>query len=211
MNRVELMGRSLGIFPWLPLAYFIGSIPTGYLMGKMLKGIDIREHGSGNPGATNVYRFVGKMAGVATLLIDGLKGYFPVYLAMQEPRFSEWQLALIGLCAIAGHNWTCFLNFRGGKGVATSAGVFLALIPLPMLVALIAFLIALLATRHVSVGSMLGAVSLCVSTWFITASKFLTGLTVFCALLILYLHRKNIHRLMHHQEPKISFRGTNAG
>lgn len=200
---------SVSLLIWMLVAYLLGSIPTGYLLAKWLKGIDIREHGSGNPGATNVFRVVGKTAGILTLMIDCLKGYLPVQIVLLGHSLNLQQAALIGLSAIAGHNWTIFLRFRGGKGVATSAGVFLALLPVPSLIAIGFFLVALATTRHVSIGSMLGALSLCVSTWIFTASRFLTLLTLFCALLILFLHRENIQRLLHGQEPKLSMRGGN--
>lgn len=190
---------------WMIFAYLLGSIPTGYLIGKFLKGIDIREYGSGNPGATNVFRVVGKTAGIMALLLDCLKGYLPVQIFVHSVSQNEWHLAFIGLAAIAGHNWSVFLNFRGGKGVATSLGVFLALLPGPTLIAIGFFLIAFLATQRVSVGSMLSAISLCMSTWILTSSRFFTSLTILCTLLIFISHRKNIWRLIHNQEPKISF------
>lgn len=191
---------------WVPLAYLLGSIPTGYLLGKILKGIDIREHGSGNPGATNVFRVVGKGAGIATLIIDGFKGFLPVQIVLNLMPQNQWLALLTGLSAIVGHNWSIFLRFRGGKGVATSAGLFLALIPVPTLIAMSFFLAALLITKHVSVGSMVGVISLCVSTSILTASTLLTLFTIFCALIILFSHRKNIHRLFLGQEPKIVFK-----
>ncbi|MBI2916008.1 MAG: glycerol-3-phosphate 1-O-acyltransferase PlsY [Elusimicrobia bacterium] len=187
-------------------SYFLGSIPTAYLMGKYLKGIDIRQFGSGNPGATNVFRTVGKTAGIVTLLIDILKGFAPVFASLRILPGRYDLAAGIGLAAIAGHNWTLFLNFHGGKGVATSAGVFLALVPIPTLLALGFFAVGLMITQHVSVGSMMGALSLPLTTWIFTSSKLLTSLSIFCALLILYLHKKNIHRLIRGEEQKISFK-----
>lgn len=195
------------LFFWLPAAYLLGSVPTGYLMGRALKGIDIREHGSGNPGATNVFRVVGRGPGVVTLLLDAFKGFLPVEAAMRVAPDSLWKIALIGLAAIAGHNWSLFLRFRGGKGVATSTGVFLALLPKPTLIAFAVFLAGFLSTGHVSLGSMAGAVSLIFSVWFFTRSPFLTALALFCALLILYLHKKNIRRLLNRQEHKITLFG----
>lgn len=184
-------------------SYLIGSFPTGYLFGKILKGMDIREHGSGNPGATNVFRVVGPTAGVLTLLIDFAKGFVAVVLARihlsHEPRL----LALIGLCAILGHSFSLFLKFRGGKGVITSAGVFFAILPIPTAIALGIFLVALLSTRYVSVGSISGAIGLCVSAWIMLDSKFLIAVVTASSLLIIFLHRKNIQRLIHHQESRV--------
>ena len=198
--------RTLGI----AASFLLGSFPTGYLLGRALKGIDIREHGSGNPGATNVFRVVGKPAGALTLLIDLLKGFLPVLAASKlEPGNVLWASA-VGLAATAGHNWSVFLRFKGGKGVATSAGVFLALAPIPTAISGLFFVLGLYASGHVSVGSMTGAAAMCASMWFVTGSKFLTALSVFCALLIFYLHRKNISRLLRHEEPKFTLGEKNG-
>jgi glycerol-3-phosphate acyltransferase PlsY len=196
LNLPTVLGMGCG--------FLLGSFPTGYLMGKTIKGIDIRQHGSGNPGATNVFRVVGKTAGAATLLIDALKGYLPVHAALRmEPQnilFASW----IGLAAIAGHNWSVFLAFKGGKGVATSAGVFLALAPLPTAIAAVFFLAGFFASGHASMGSMVAALALSVSTWFLSSSRFLAALAAFCAILVIFLHRKYISRLVRRQEPKFS-------
>jgi glycerol-3-phosphate acyltransferase PlsY len=184
------------------LSYLIGSIPTAYLMGRAVKGIDIREHGSGNPGATNVFRVVGKAAGSATLAIDALKGYLPVFLAKHYFPSSPVVAVAAGLAAIAGHNWTVFLNFKGGKGVATSAGVFLALTPVPALIALGCFLASFLISGHVSVGSLFAAASFPPTMWFTTHSVPLTAVGTFCAVLVIALHKKNIRRLLNKEEPK---------
>ncbi len=177
-------------------------------MGRLIKGIDIREHGSGNPGATNVFRTVGKSAGIITLLIDALKGYLPAFIVMQIAPHNPLPATVAGLSAIAGHNWTFLLNFRGGKGVATSAGFFMAILPGPTGIALACFALTLALTKRVSLSSMTGSASLCISVWFITGSIFYTGLAVACALLILVMHRRNIGRLIRNEEPKISFRGN---
>src|SRR5207248_39804 len=140
--------------------------PTAYLMARWLKGIDIREHGSGNPGATNVFRVVGKAAGSATLAIDALKGYAPVLLVKHSMPQAQVVAVAVGLAAIVGHNWTVFLNFKGGKGVATSAGVFLALAPVPSAIALACFLAGFLISGHVSVGSIVAAASFPPAVWF---------------------------------------------
>ena len=200
------------------LGYLLGAIPSGYLMGKFLKGIDVREHGSGNPGATNVFRVVGKVPGVLSLLIDVLKGYLPVKAALAFPMekmpFSHpWMESgfapLVGLAAIAGHNWTLFLNFKGGKGVATSTGVFLALLPLPTGIAFLVFVIVFLLTRTVSLGSLAGSTSLPLAAWFLEGRTGLTLLSALCTLVIFFLHKKNIKRLLNHEEPKISFTKEN--
>lgn len=184
------------------LSYLVGSIPTGYLLGKWLKGIDIRQQGSGNLGATNVFRVVGTGAGIFTLFLDFFKGFAPVWITLQF-----WDsligASLIGFASIAGHNWTVFLKFRGGKGVITSAGVFMALIPIPALIALGVFGIFFLSTGYVSMGSMVAALSLPFSTAFLTRSKFLTVLTLLCSILVIILHKKNIARLIRGEELKV--------
>ena len=188
----------------LTAAYLIGSLPTGYLMTRCLKKIDIRTVGSGNVGATNVFRVAGPWAGSATLLVDFLKGFFPVLILAHNFNFTLAQLYCIGLAAIAGHNWTIFLRFKGGKGVATSAGVFLALLPKPLAIAVAIFLIVFLIFKTVSLGSIVAAISLPVSTWCTTRSVFSTIVTASCAALVLVMHRKNIQRLIDGTEPKIS-------
>ncbi len=186
--------------------YLAGSIPTAYLLGKAFKGIDIREHGSGNCGATNVFRVVGKGVGWLTLFLDILKGYTPVILVLY---FFPDQTPLAigtGLATIIGHNWTCFLKFKGGKGVATSCGVFLALLPVPMLIALGFFLIGFLSTRHVSVGSLISSASLPLSSYFLKENRALVYFAMLCSVLIFVLHAKNIARIIKGEESKIHFR-----
>lgn len=182
------------------LSYVAGGIPSGFVISKWLKGIDIREHGSGNPGAANVYRVVGKGAGGATLVLDALKGYFPVVLA---GHYYPDQLGLHILCgsaAIVGHVWTIFLRFKGGKAVATSAGVFLALLPKPLLCALGVFGLLVALTHHISAGSMAAALVfpflaiLFGSPWQLSAMAFAA-----CGL-ILYKHIPNYKRLMEGRE-----------
>ncbi len=201
----------------LTVSYLIGSLPTGYLLTKIIKGVDIRTQGSGNPGATNVFRVVGAKAGSLTLLIDFLKGTLPVLAAMRLTQSSAngftlagerpdvWLPAFAGAAAVCGHNWTIFLKFQGGKGVATSAGFFIALLPLPASIALTVFTGTLLLTRTVSLGSIAGSLGLLIATAFLNSSFFLLTLTGICAFSVIILHRKNILRLWRGEEPKISF------
>lgn len=184
----------------LPLGYLAGGIPTGYLVVKKLKGADIRTLGSGNPGTANVYRNAGALAGSITLLVDALKGFLPVCLSLAlEPRRPELAIAA-GAAAIVGHNWTPFLGFKGGKGVATSAGVFLALLPGPMLVCAGVFLAAVRYSGHISVGSMSAAAALP------AAAVAMGGKTAYCVAagisgaLIFYKHIPNIRRLLKNKE-----------
>jgi acyl phosphate:glycerol-3-phosphate acyltransferase len=182
---------------WLTGAYLIGAVPAGYIVVRMAKGIDIREHGSGNPGATNVFRVIGPFAGILTYVIDFLKGYLPVYLALRfAPGDPESIAAAAGLCAIAGHIWTVFLRFRGGKGVATASGVFLALLPLPTLFAIGTFAAVLLITRYVSLGSIIAALMLPAASLIRKEPAALTLFAAGAALLIIARHRSNIGKLI---------------
>lgn len=185
-------------------AYLLGAIPVGYLMGKFLRGIDIRQHGSGNPGATNAFRVLGAGPGAVTFLLDTLKGLLPVLAAVRMGS-SEATAVAVGMSAIAGHMYTIFLRFQGGKGVATSAGVFAALLPGPAGLALAAFAAVFGATGYVSLGSIVAAIVLPLSALLMDASP----LRLFCALtigaFIIYKHRPNIRRLIDGTENKIRF------
>ncbi|MBI4348031.1 MAG: glycerol-3-phosphate 1-O-acyltransferase PlsY [Elusimicrobia bacterium] len=178
------------------LSYLAGGIPTGYLLARRLKGIDIREHGSGNPGAANVYRVVGKGAGAATLFVDALKGFFPVMLARHYYPTDYTIQILCGALAIVGHVWTIFLGFRGGKGVATSAGVFIALLPKPMLGAIGVFILGVALTGHISVGSMAAAGLFPIFALLLKEPWPLTAMGTAAGLLILIKHIPNFRRLV---------------
>lgn len=180
----------------LAFAYFLGAIPSGYLIARKIKGIDIREHGSGNPGAANVYRVCGKWPGIATALLDILKGYVPSYLALlRYPDHLGFALAA-GALAVFGHNWTIFLKLRGGKGVATSAGVFAALLPVPILCATLAFAIAAKISKHISVGSLAGALVLPVASLLSGAPRSLSVMAGAISSIIMIRHISNIKRLL---------------
>ncbi|MDO8757062.1 MAG: glycerol-3-phosphate 1-O-acyltransferase PlsY [Elusimicrobiota bacterium] len=180
--------------------YFAGGIPTGYLVVKRLKGYDIRTKGSGNPGTANVYRNAGVMAGAITLIVDALKGYAPVHLSLVlQPRRPELAIAC-GAAAIIGHNWTPLLGFKGGKGVATSAGVFLALMPWPMFATMAAFALAVKVSGHISVGSITAACALPIAAVAFgqqTAYCIAAGVS---GALIVYKHIPNIKRLIENKE-----------
>ncbi len=183
-------------------SYVLGSIPTGYMMGKALKGVDIRRVGSGNPGATNVFRSVGKTAGIVTLVIDMVKGWAPVFLALHFTQGDTVPL-LCGLMAVVGHTWSVFLNFNGGKGVATSAGVFWALLPLPTAAAFAAFGLGVAISKHISIGSLAGAVVLGPVALLTNAPSDRSILALGLGLLIVIRHIPNIKRLWRGEE--ISF------
>lgn len=192
----------MNYFLALSTAYIFGAFPTGFLLTRWLRGVDIREHGSGNPGATNVFRVVGKTAGSITLLVDALKGFLPV-LFFSRYFSSDLALSGIALAAIFGHTWTIFLKFRGGKGVATSLGVFLALLPGPTLAALGVFLFSLGCSCYVSLSSILAAASLPLLCAVFGESYYWVGFTFGVAALVVFLHRKNIVRLMNGSENKV--------
>src|SRR5579883_1955781 len=182
------------------LSYLMGGIPTGYLVVKRLRGIDIRKHGSGNPGTANVYRVAGRLPGAITLLVDAAKGCIPVLLA---ERFFPGRVDLAlacGAAAIIGHDWTVFLGFKGGKGVATSAGVFGALMPKAAACAAAAFFAGFAVTGHISVGSMAGALALPLAGWGFGYAPLLDGAAAVSAALILYKHIPNIRRLRQRKE-----------
>ncbi len=184
----------------LILAYLSGGIPTGYLVVRRLKGYDIRTRGSGNPGTANVYRNAGALAGAITLAVDALKGYLPVCLCRCLFPGHEGLAIAAGAAAVFGHNWTIFLGFKGGKGVATSAGVFFALLPGPMAVGVVAFAAAVFVSGHISVGSMVGASVLPVAAAALGAPGMDVAAAAASAALIVYKHIPNIRRLRQNRE-----------
>lgn len=200
------MGMTLEAAFLLLAAYLIGSIPFGLIIAKVFYHVDIRTMGSGNPGATNVWRTLGKKPGIATLLLDILKGALPVLFVR---RFFPWDHPLaifVGLAAIVGHNWSVFLKFKGGKGVATSAGVFLSLMPLQGFLAITGFLVLFLSTGHVSVGSMTGAFVLLISSLIFPVEPLLKIIIVVASAMILIKHIPNMKRLAEGKEPKVKFK-----
>ncbi len=195
-------------------AYFLGSIPTGYLVARA-KGVDIRKVGSGNIGATNVFRILGKPAGVLVLVIDGLKGYAACAWLCDgllpalgvAPADADTYRILAGIAVVLGHNYTCWLKFKGGKGIATSAGVYFALAPAAAGIAVAAFLLALLLTRYVSIGSIAASVALPTAVWFLpNGNLFLSIVTTVLGLMAIYKHRSNIKRLMAGTESRLGQR-----
>jgi len=183
-------------------AYFLGSVSFGYLIG-LLTGKDVRKVGSGNIGATNVMRAVGKTAGIITLALDTAKGYVAVLLAERFAGPDESLPLICGLAALLGHCFPVFLKFRGGKGVATGLGVFLRLVPFYVIFALGAFLIVLAITRFVSAGSMAAAATMPIALWIGDASTELAMLAAVIAALIILKHHKNIARLIRGQENRL--------
>lgn len=208
----------------LILSYLVGSIPTSIILGRMVKGIDIREHGSGNAGGTNVFRILGWKYGILTIILDAMKGavavliisnlYLDRFPFTNETPFDDFTLVQIaaGLSAVLGHIWTIFASFRGGKGIATGLGVMLTIITTDMLLALIVFALVVFIFKYISLGSISAAVSIPIIL-FIRSNIFevnipgyhtLLPFVIGLALLVIYTHRKNLVRVFNGSENRIS-------
>jgi glycerol-3-phosphate acyltransferase PlsY len=205
------MTPHVGQWLWPFFFYLVGSVPTGYLMGKS-RGLDIRQQGSGNIGATNVWRVMGRNWGLCAFACDFLKGFLFLYLVRKWsfPEGGDWLVALLlvicGLAAIIGHNYTPWLGFKGGKGIATSAGVMGALMPPVLAVALSLWIVATLVTRFVSIGSILAAVVLPVAAAFFYPGEWIYfGLATLAGGLAVWRHHSNIQRLIAGTESRIEF------
>ena len=183
------------------VAYLLGSIPTGFLVAKS-RGVDIRQVGSGNIGATNVFRYLGKPAGVFVLLADAFKGFAAVAWLPglvrpgTDPHTHEWLEIVAGISVVLGHTYTCWLYFRGGKGIATSAGVLIALVPWSFAVGFSVWLIVLALSRYVSLASIGAALSIPPTTWLTGKGWELIVLTSLMAVVAIYKHKANIQRLL---------------
>lgn len=194
-------------------AYFLGSIPTGFLVAKA-KGVDIRTVGSKNMGATNVFRVLGKGPGIFVLFMDALKGFaavaltinfypdfndlFPKFFPVEGMVYSSVMMnfgIVAGIFAVLGHNYTCWLWFKGGKGIATTGGVYLALAPVAVGIALAVWIILVALTRYVSVASIGAAAALPAAVWFTTDNLALKIVTLILGLLAIVKHKENIKRL----------------
>lgn len=191
------------------LAYFLGAIPFGVILATLWGGRDIRESGSGNIGATNVARVVGPLAGALTLVFDIAKGAGAVLLAEKLSNGSAKWMMIAGLAALVGHCFPVWLKFKGGKGVATAAGVFLVLSPPACLAAVILFLLVVIFWRYVSLGSVSAAAAMPLLIYLLWAGRHaplsVTAGALAAALLIIYQHRRNLQRLLEGAEPKFSF------
>ncbi len=201
----------LNLLVIIVLAYLVGSIPTSIITGKLLKGIDIREHGSGNAGATNVFRVLGWKPGVFVMLVDIFKGFAATFWLSRiafapMPVSHDLVLIITGCAAIFGHIWTIFAKFRGGKGVGTAAGMLIALYPVALLICLAVFALVFVFSKIVSLSSISAAVTLPVV---LSIFKFvlhqpitapLYGFGFFVSALIIFTHRSNIKRLLNGTE-----------
>lgn len=194
----------------LGLAYLLGSIPVGWLIANIFYHKDIRQEGSGNIGATNALRIFGTKIGILVLLLDMMKGIIAVLIAKQVIPGAHPLVSIAGLVAILGHIFPVWLKFRGGKGVATAAGVFAALAPLGLLIGLLSFILVLWRTRYVSLGSIIAAMVFGVSTFWMELSKPMPDVALmilvgFIVTMIILKHKSNIQRLLRGEENKISF------
>ncbi|MFC1809685.1 glycerol-3-phosphate 1-O-acyltransferase PlsY [Candidatus Omnitrophota bacterium] len=197
---------------FLILSYLLGACPNGYIIAKVVKNVDIRQCGSGNVGATNVFRVVGKRWGLLALLCDIAKGVLAVCLwkyvttIVDGPELSQRFLFLCGVVAIMGHNWTIFLNFKGGKGVSTTLGVLLGLFPVTVLIATAVALSLIWITHYVSVGSIIGAlifpIIFAIKNRSMDDFPFFMVVILIIAVMIIVKHRGNIKRLLKGEENK---------
>lgn len=196
----------------LVFAYLVGAIPWALIVGKRFYGVDPREHGSGNLGATNVFRVLGARAGIGTLLLDAAKGAVAVLAArlLVSPdafgqTVSDWVAVAAMLAAVLGHSYSPYIGFRGGKGVATSAGALIVLTPLAFLIEMLVFVAVVAASRWVALGSVVAAVLYPILVWVLYPDEpaYLIVITAL-AVLVIWRHRGNIVRIARGQERKIS-------
>lgn len=203
------------IIPGIITSYLLGSIPTAYLFGRFLKGIDIRKFGSGNVGATNALRVLGRGAGITVLILDIFKGFIAVVflgniLFSRSTFLSEEMLRVIlGLACICGHNWTIFLRFKGGKGIATTFGALLGLslklagLKFILGLVILSWLVVFVITRIVSLASIIAAITLpFYAIIFNKESKILVPLSILLSIFALYRHKSNLKRLFQGKEPR---------
>ena len=192
-------------YPYLlpVLSYVLGSIPFGLCFARM-KSVDPRKHGSGNIGATNIARVMGKGWGITTLFFDAIKGFVPVFLAIKLNQPSLI-VAITGLGAVVGHCYSMFLGLKGGKGVATALGVFLAICPKAVAVAAVIFAAALFYTKYVSVGSLASVASVPLLIFFFKGDSFIEAMAWTVCFIIWIRHKDNIARLIKGEEKSISF------
>lgn len=195
------MGAGVTCVLWIAGAYVVGSVPFGYLIGR-LRGVDVRTVGSKNIGATNVYRTVGKGWGLLAFLCDFLKGLLPTLAACRWGGGGNLPV-YVGLACVVGHTLTIFMRFRGGKGVATAFGMMIALAPWPTLAAFGVFVVTVWLSHYISLGSILAAVTLGALVWFVPCLPLLRWVATAIAVFVVVKHRTNIARLLKGCENKI--------
>ncbi len=196
--------------PWLVASYLLGAIPTSYLAGRLFRGIDLREHGSRNLGATNLYRVLGWRFAVPAGLLDAAKGLVPVLVFAPRASSSEVFALLCGLAAVVGHVFSVFVGFKGGKGVATAAGVMLGLTPAALGVAVGVWAALVYLTGYVSVGSIVAAAAFPLAVLLLErpARPAMLWLDVAVAAAIIWFHRGNIQRLLNGTENRVGARAS---
>jgi glycerol-3-phosphate acyltransferase PlsY len=198
----------VGFTVLLVLAYLVGAIPFGLVVGKLFYGVDVRRQGSGNVGTTNVFRVLGKKAGVAVLVCDMLKGFIPA--AVAAALFDPWFAIFIAAAPVVGHIYSIFLKGRGGKGIATGAGVVLALVPVVFAVCLVVWVLLLITTRYVSVASLTAAVMVPVLTIALREPLPYEIAGVLVAVIVWWAHRGNIQRLLAGEEHRATMPWTSG-
>jgi len=185
------------ILLFLLISFLLGSIPTAYLISKIFYNIDIRKYGSHNPGATNVWRVLGKLPGIITFIFDFSKGFFPVFISIKLFSDAGSYIPVIsGFLAILGHIWTPFLSFRGGKGVATNLGVFFGLNPLAAIISLTVFVIVLFITKLVALGSISAAITLPIVLFILKEQLIIKYISIILAVVIIIRHKSNITKII---------------
>ncbi|MGM9540281.1 glycerol-3-phosphate 1-O-acyltransferase PlsY [Anaerovibrio sp.] len=184
------------------ISYLLGSIPNGLILGKTVWGVDLRQHGSKNIGATNAWRTIGKAGGISIFALDFLKGAISAYLGLHLGG-SELAGIICGLLAIAGHSWSVFLSFKGGKGVATGLGVIAALMPTVTLIVFAVWFAIVYFTGYVSLGSIIGAALVPILALFFGLHTEFLVLGLIAAAFIIFRHKSNIERLLNGTESKI--------
>ena len=189
------MNNSLFILIMIAI-YLIAAIPTGVVLARLMGGEDVRQKGSGNIGATNVYRVAGKLAGILTLVGDTLKGFLPLLAFKTWLEPTPTQLGIASAVAILGHCYPIYLKFKGGKGVATALGIFLVLSPKVVFFALIVFILTVAITRYISLGSVLAALSAPLLILLLNHPQSIFLATLFIAALVIWRHNSNIRRLL---------------
>ena len=192
------------------IAYIFGSLPCGVWLGKGVKNIDIREYGSKNSGATNAYRILGPKYGIMVLILDALKGYIPLYIASLFDIGGIY-IILLGLVAILGHTFSFFLQFKGGKGVATSLGVFLFLMPKVVGILVLVFILVVGISKYISLGSVVCAALLPILAYFMPVRDSATRIplviiSLIVGIFVIYKHKANIQRLMEGKENKFNLK-----
>jgi acyl phosphate:glycerol-3-phosphate acyltransferase len=207
MLSVGLSGRTLVL---IPVAYLLGCIPFGLILARLFAQADVRQAGSGNIGATNVVRVAGPLPGILTLLLDTGKGALAVWLAAHFTGHNASAMMLAGIVALLGHCYPIWLRFKGGKGVATALGVFLALSPAAALSALAAFILVVAVWRYVSLGSVAAAAAMPLLMYLLWAPPLAPPLvitfgTLFATGLVIFQHRGNLQRLLQGAEPRFAF------